>query len=47
MLQPSQLPTYLLFLAFVIFLIFIFEVGFRWTLQKRIREMQQSSDHSD
>jgi hypothetical protein len=47
MLQPSQVPTYLLFLAFVILLIIIFEAGFRWVLRKRTREMQQSSDYSD
>jgi hypothetical protein len=47
MLQPSQVPTYLLFLAFVIFLIIFFEAVFRWALRKRISEMRQSSDYSD
>jgi hypothetical protein len=47
MLQPSQVQPYLLFLAFVIFLIIIFEAVFRWGLRKRIGEMRQSSDYSD
>jgi hypothetical protein len=47
MLQPAQVPAYLLFLAFVIFLIIIFEAGFHWAWRKRIGEMRQSSDYSD
>jgi hypothetical protein len=47
MLQPSQVPAYLLFLAFVFFMIVIFEAVFRWVLRKQISEMQHSSDYSD
>jgi len=47
MLQPAQVPAYLLFLAFVIFLIVIFVAVFRWSWQKRIGEMRQSLDYSD
>ena len=44
MLQPSQMPTYILFLAFVVFLIVLFIAIFRWSLRKRIRDLQQSPE---
>jgi hypothetical protein len=47
MLQPSQLPTYILFLGFVAFLIAIFIAIFRWALRKGISEMQKSPDFTD
>jgi hypothetical protein len=46
-LQPSQVPTYILFLSFVVFLIAIFIVIFHWGLRKRISDMQKSPDFTD
>ena len=47
MLQPSQWPTYLLFLGFIILLIAIFIAGFLWALRKTISDLQKLPDFSE
>ena len=47
MLQPSQWPTYLLFLGFIILLIAIFIAGFLWALRKTISDLQKLPDFTE
>lgn len=47
MLQPSQLPTYLLFLGFIVLLIAIFIAIFLGALRKTISNIQKLSDFTD
>ena len=47
MLQPSQWPTYLLFLGFILLLIAIFIVIFLWALRKGISNIQESAEFTD
>ncbi len=44
MLQPSQLPTYFLFLGFIVLLIAIFIAIFLWALRKTISDIQKLPD---
>lgn len=45
--QSSQLPTYVLFLGFIILLIAIFIAIFLWALPKGISNIQKSTEFSD
>jgi hypothetical protein len=47
MLQPSQLPTYLLFLGFILLLIAIFIVIFLWGMRKTITALQKLAEFTD
>src|SRR5262245_50442550 len=47
MLQPSQWPTYLLFLGFIVLLIAIFIAIFLWAMPKAISNIQKSSNFTD
>jgi hypothetical protein len=46
-LQPSQVPTYILFMTFIVFLIVLFIAIYRWALRKRIHDMRQSPDFTE
>lgn len=45
--QPSQIPTFILFLGFVVFLIAIFIAIYLWALRKGINDIQKSPGFTD